>query len=84
MCAKSPQSYPTLCNLTDCSPPGSSAHRILQARILEWIAMPSLLQIFQTPGSNSSLLCPLHWQEGSLPPATWEVPPGKPLSHYNL
>ena len=25
----------------DCSPPGSSAHRILQARILEWVAMPS-------------------------------------------
>ena len=26
---------------TDCSPPGSSVHGILQARILEWIAMPS-------------------------------------------
>ena len=25
----------------DCSPPGSSAHGILQARILEWVAMPS-------------------------------------------
>ena len=25
----------------DCSPPGSSVHGILQARILEWIAMPS-------------------------------------------
>ena len=24
----------------DCSPPGSSAHGILQARILEWVAMP--------------------------------------------
>ena len=30
-----------LCNLTDCSPPGSSVHGILQARILEWVAMPS-------------------------------------------
>ena len=24
----------------DCSPPGSSVHGILQARILEWVAMP--------------------------------------------
>ena len=30
----------TLCNLKDCSPPGSSLHGILQARILEWVAIP--------------------------------------------
>ena len=30
----------TLCNPIDCSPPGSSVHGILQARILEWVAMP--------------------------------------------
>ena len=34
------QSRPTLCNPMDCSPPGSSVHGILQARILEWIAIP--------------------------------------------
>jgi len=34
------QSCPTLCHPMDCSPPGSSAHRILQARILERVAMP--------------------------------------------
>ena len=28
----------TLCNPMDCSPPGSSLHGILQARILEWIS----------------------------------------------
>ena len=39
--AKSLQSYPTLCNPLDCSPPGSSVHGILQARILEWVAMLS-------------------------------------------
>ena len=32
--AKSLQSCPTLCNPMDCSPPGSSIHEILQARIL--------------------------------------------------
>ena len=31
----------TLCHPMDCSPPGSSVHGILQARILEWGAMPS-------------------------------------------
>ena len=31
----------TLCNAIDCGPPGSSIHGILQARILEWIAVPS-------------------------------------------
>ena len=34
------QSYPTLCDPTDCSPTGFSVHGILQARILEWIAIP--------------------------------------------
>ena len=35
-----PQSYPTVCNLMGCSPPGSSVQGILQARILEWVAIP--------------------------------------------
>ena len=35
------QSCPTLCDPMDCSPPGSSVLWILQARILEWVAMPS-------------------------------------------
>ena len=33
------QSCPTLCDPGDCSPPGSSVHGILQARILEWVAI---------------------------------------------
>ena len=33
------QSCPTLCDPVDCSPPGSSTHGILQARILEWVAI---------------------------------------------
>ena len=33
------QSCPTLCNPMDCSLPGSSGHGILQARILEWVAI---------------------------------------------
>ena len=30
---------PTLCDPMDCSPPGSSVHGILQARVLEWVAI---------------------------------------------
>ena len=37
--AKSLQPYRTLCDPMDCSPPGSSVHRISQARILEWVAI---------------------------------------------
>ena len=33
------QSCPTLCDSTDCSPPGSSVHGILQTRMLEWVAI---------------------------------------------
>ena len=32
--------YPTLCDRMDYSLPGSSIHGILQARILEWVAVP--------------------------------------------
>ena len=35
------QSYLSLCDPVDCSPPGSILHGILQARILEWVAMLS-------------------------------------------
>ena len=42
------QSCPTLCDPVDCSPPGSSVHGVLQARILEWTAS----SFFPTQGSN--------------------------------
>ena len=35
------QSCPTFCYPMDCSPPGSSVHGILQARILQWLPLPS-------------------------------------------
>ena len=37
--AKSLQSCPTLCDLIDGSPPGSTVPGILQARTLEWVAI---------------------------------------------
>ena len=67
--------WPTLCDPMDCCPPGSSVHEILQARILEWVAL--LQGIFPTQGLNLRLLRLLHWQASALPLA----PPGKPLSN---
>ena len=37
----------------DCSPPGSSVHGILQARILKWVAMPSSKGSSQPKGFSS-------------------------------
>ena len=49
------QSCPTLCDPTDCSPPGSSDHGIFQARITR-VSCHSLLQgIFLTQGSKPGL-----------------------------
>ena len=43
-CVLSHFSHICLCNSTDCSPPSSSVNEIIQARMLEWIAMPSSRQ----------------------------------------
>ena len=39
--AKSLQSCPTLCDPMDCSLPGSAIHGIFQARVPEWVPLPS-------------------------------------------
>ena len=46
----------TLCDPMDYSPPGSSVHGILQARILEWVAIPISRGIFSTRGLKPGLL----------------------------
>ena len=45
----------TLCDSMDSSPPGSSVHGILQARILEWVCHAFLQGIFPTQRLNSGL-----------------------------
>ena len=64
-------SYMPVCLVVSCclqphddSPSGFSVHGILQARILEWVAIFSSTGIFLMQGSNSHLL---HWQVDSLP-----------------
>ena len=65
------QSYPTLCDPLDCSPPGSSVHGILQARTSEWVAVPSP-RGSSGPKDRIYIFCLLRWQAGSLS----RVPPG--------
>ena len=67
------QSCLTLCDPMDYSPPGPTVQGILQARILDWVAMPSSRGSSQ-PRDWTHVLHLLHWQASSLPPA----PPGKP------
>ena len=76
MCAPLLQSCLTVCDPKDYSPAGSSVHGILQARILEWAAMPPPGDL---PNPGIELLHLLHWQMGSL----LLVPPGKPLRPFS-
>ena len=72
--AKSLQSCLTSCDPMNCSLPGSSVHGILQARILEWVAMPSSRGSSPPRDGTCVSSVYLHWQAGSLPLS----PPWKP------
>ena len=61
-----------LWDLMNYSPPGSSVHGILQARIWEWVAMPSS-KGSSRPKDWTHISCLLYWELGSLP----LTPPGK-------
>ena len=56
VCVWVAQLCPTLCDPMDSSLPGSSVHEVLQARILEWVAIPFSSRVFPTQGMNLGLL----------------------------
>ena len=64
------QPCPTICNPVDCSPQGSSVCEILQARILEWVAL-SFSRVPSQPRDWTQVSC---IAGSSLP----SEPPGKP------
>ena len=75
------QSCLTLCNPMDCSPPGSSVHGILQARIQEWVPFPAPGDL---PNRGIKPIAP-----ALLADSLSSEPPGKPhlswyLSRYRL
>ena len=47
---------PTVCDPMDCTSPGSSVHGILQARILEWVAIP-FSRGFPQPRNRTQVSC---------------------------
>ena len=71
---KSLQLCSTLCDPMDCSPPGSSVPGDSPDKNTGMGCHALLQAFFLTQGSNPGLLCLLHWQVGSLPPAL----PGQP------
>ena len=68
------QLCPTVCDPTDCNPPGSSVHGILQARILEWVAI-SFTGNLPYPGIKPGSLASLELADGFFT----TVLPGKPF-----
>ena len=64
------QSCPTLCDPMDCSPPGFSVYGILQARILEWVAIPF------SRGSSQ------HRDQSMSPTLHTDSSPSKPLAKF--
>ena len=72
-CLLSLQLCLTLHSHMDCSPPRSSVHGILQARILEWVAI-SFSRGFSQPRDLTCISRLLHWQVNSL----LLMPPEKP------
>ena len=58
---------PILCDPRDCSLTGFSIHGILQARILEWVVVPSSRGSSDPRNKPRDLVHLLHWQVDSLP-----------------
>ena len=73
MCAQSLQSCQTLCDPMDYSPPDSSVHGILQARILEWVAMPPPGDLPDPEIEPVSLMSPALTGRFFTTSATWEA-----------
>ena len=71
--AKLLQLYLTRCDPLDCSPPGSSAHGILQARILEWVPCPPPGDLPNTGTEPTLLISPALAGGFFTTNATWEA-----------
>ena len=72
VCAKS-LSHVWLCIPVDCSPPGFYVHRILQARILEWVAMPFSTDLPDPGIEPASFMAPALADRFFTTSATWET-----------
>ena len=81
------QSCLTLCDSMDCRLPGSSVHGILQARIVEWVAIPFFRGPFQTaikPRSPALQADSFPAELPGKPLAARIPPPNSPCFHPKL
>ena len=72
MHAQSLQSYLTLCDPMDCSPPGSFVHGVFQVRICSGLPCPPPGDL-PNPGSNLHLLLPALADRLFATSAPWEA-----------
>ena len=79
--AQSHQSYLTLCDPMGCCLTGSSVHGLLQARILEWVAISSFRGSSQ-PKNQTHVSCIGRWILCYL--ATWEALKNVCMAFINL
>ena len=73
VCAELLQSCLILCDPVDCSPPGSSLCGVLQARVLEWVAMPSSRGPAKLGVDPESLMSPTSSGGFLTTSATWKA-----------
>ena len=66
---------PTLCDSMDHSLPGSSVHGILQARVLEWLAVPSPDSLLSAGMDLASFMSPALADRFFTTSAAWEASP---------
>ena len=70
----------TLCNLMDCSPPGSSVHEFFQTRELEWV----VVSCFRGSSWHRDWTLVLSLESPSLVGGCFTTaPPGEPRGHYD-
>ena len=74
------QSYLTLCNPMDCSLPGSSIHRIFQARVLEWVAISFSRAISSVQSLSRVRLFATPWTVAYQAPPSMEFSTVPPIS----
>ena len=71
-----------LCDLMDCSPPGSFVLGILQTRILEWVAMPSYMGPSQPRDGTCVSYASCIGRQVFTTSTTWEAPGYYHWSHF--
>ena len=74
VCVSVAQRCLTFCSPMDCSPPGSSVHGILQARILDWVAISSCRGASRSKNRTHMSYGSCAGRQILYPSTTWKAP----------